>query len=198
MAKYLKKAERKKQIKDAAIELIKIKGYRYTSVQDIVDRSKTSKGGFYHCYSSKTELIKEIIDDGCSYRYDEMKRYKDAHKNLDKKTLFIEMIIDKIFSDNKYKRLYSMLLMEMGADKDLFNCYKDGSKVAQNMYTEFYKNEGFDNFVNLNDKEYEVFINSLIMGVEAFEFYDSENYRNMIRTMLTTYLENIGLFNEDA
>ncbi len=197
MTKYLKKTERKEQIKEAAIELIKIKGYRYTSVQDIINKANTSKGGFYHCYSSKTALFKEIIDDGCNYRYDQMKSYKNSNKDLDKKTLFVDMLLDKICSYNQYKKLYSMLLMEMGTDKDLYNFYKEGTIIAQNMFMEFCKKEGFDECLNLNNQEYEVFINSLIVGIDIFGFYNSEKYRDMIRTMITAYFEKIGLFNKN-
>ncbi len=192
MAKYLKKADRKRQLKDAAIELIQTKGYRNTSVQDIIDRAKTSKGGFYNCYSSKAELYKEIVEDGCNYRYQQMMEYKNANKHLDKKTLLVEMLLDKIVSYNIYKKSYSKMLTEMGTDKDLFDFYQSNATVARKMFAEFCKNEGFTKCLNLNSQEYEAFINSLIVGVDIFSLYDSEKYRDMLRIMLTAYFEKIG------
>ncbi len=196
MSKYLKKAERKKQIKEAALSLIQTKGYRYTSVKDIVDKAGTSKGGFYHCYSSKAQLYQEIVEDGCHYRYEKMMDYKKANENLDKKTLLVEMLLDKILSYNEYKKPYSKLLMEMGTDKDLFDFYQKNTKVARNMFIEFCKNEGFDEGVILNNEEYEVFVNSLIVGVDIFNVYDSEKYKDLIRTLITAYFEEIGLFDK--
>ncbi len=195
MAKYLKKTERKKQLKDAAIALIERNGYQNTSVQDIVKKANTSKGGFYNCYASKADLYKEIIDDGCTYRYDEMVSYNKANQHLDKKTLLVEMLLDKIISYNKYKKLYAMLLKEMGTDQDLSNYYKDGTIVAQNMFLKFCENEGFIECVKLNNKQFEAFINSIIVGVDMFDLYDSEAYRDMLRTMITAYFEKIALFN---
>ncbi len=195
MSKYLKREERKKQIKEAAMELFKTKGYKYASVKDIVDMANTSKGVFYHCYSSKMELFKEIIDDGCIYRHNQMINYKNENSQLDKKTLLVEMLLDKIISYNKYKKLYSMLLMEMGKDEILLGYYQDGSKIAQQNFIEFCKNEGFEECVDLNSKEYEAFINSLILGVDLFNLYESENYKDILRTIITAYFEKIGLFN---
>ncbi len=195
MSKYLKKSERKRQIKDAAIELFKTKGFRLTSVQDIVSKANTSKGGFYNCYPSKIALIKEIIYDGISYRSEQMLTFKNTNKDLDRKSLFIEILLDKMLSYNEYKKLYSMLLVEMATDQDLLNYYKDSSKDARNMFIEFCKKEGFDEWVRLSNQEFEVFINSLIVGVDIFGFYDSEKYRDMIRTMITEYFEKIDLFN---
>ncbi len=196
MSKYLKKSERKKQIKKASIELIQTKGYRNTSVKDIVDRAKTSKGGFYNCYSSKMELYKEIVEDGCKYRRDQMKEHKITNGNLDKKTLFIEMILDKILSFNEYKKPYSRMLMEMGTDENLFRFYKKNSKVAEDIFIDFCEDEGFEECICLNNKEYEAFINSLIVGVDIFELYDSESYRDFIRTIITAYFEKIDLFDK--
>ncbi len=198
MTTYLKKSERKRQIKDAAIELIEANGYRTTSIQDIVNKANTSKGGFYNCYASKTELLKEIIDDGCQYRHEQMMSYLNSHKHLDKETLFVEMLLDKILSYNKYKKLYSMLLREMGTDRDLFNYYKEGSEIAQNMFVEFCKREGFGGGVKLVKPEYEAFINSLIVGVDMFNFYDSESYKSMMREIITAYFEKIDLFDKDT
>ncbi len=141
-------------------------------------------------------MIKEIIVDGCSFRFDQMTTYKRANCNLDKKSLVVEMMLDKILSYNEYKQLYSMLLMEMGTDKDLYEFYREGTIVARNMFIDFCRREGFAECIRLDNPAFEVFINSLIVGVTIFNCYDSEQYKAMIRTMIISYFDEIKLFDE--
>ena len=52
--------ESKKKIIDAAEKLFARKGYANTSVQDVLDEFKISKGGFYHYFDTKMELLAEV------------------------------------------------------------------------------------------------------------------------------------------
>lgn len=52
--------ESKKKIIDAAEKLFARKGYANTSVQDVLDELKISKGGFYHYFDTKMELLAEV------------------------------------------------------------------------------------------------------------------------------------------
>ncbi|MDO4484387.1 MAG: helix-turn-helix domain-containing protein [Clostridia bacterium] len=57
----MRKGEEKKQeILAAAERLFCVKGYRETSVQDILDALKTSKGSFYHHFESKDMVLETI------------------------------------------------------------------------------------------------------------------------------------------
>ncbi len=57
----MQKGDMKKQaILDTAEKLFFEKGYRDTSVQDILDRLHCSKGSFYHHYESKVQVLMEI------------------------------------------------------------------------------------------------------------------------------------------
>ena len=57
----------KLRIIDAAEKLFKEKGYVATSVQDILDTLHISKGGFYHYFDTKMELLSEV----CARRTEE-------------------------------------------------------------------------------------------------------------------------------
>ena len=52
--------ERRDQIIDAAERLFYEKGYEQTSVQDVLDALSLSKGGFYHYFQSKIELLEAV------------------------------------------------------------------------------------------------------------------------------------------
>ncbi|MCI5546234.1 MAG: helix-turn-helix domain containing protein [Clostridiales bacterium] len=52
--------ERRDQIIEAAERLFYEKGYEQTSVQDVLDALSLSKGGFYHYFQSKIELLEAV------------------------------------------------------------------------------------------------------------------------------------------
>lgn len=52
----------KKRIMDAAEKLFGEKGYIGTSVQDILNELHMSKGGFYHYFDAKLDLLNEICE----------------------------------------------------------------------------------------------------------------------------------------
>ena len=51
---------RRDQIIEAAERLFYEKGYEQTSVQDVLDALSLSKGGFYHYFQSKIELLEAV------------------------------------------------------------------------------------------------------------------------------------------
>ncbi len=54
--------ERRSEILDAAQKLFYSKGFKQTSIRDIIDSVGIAKGTFYHYFSSKTELLDELIE----------------------------------------------------------------------------------------------------------------------------------------
>lgn len=61
MNKKLTPQERKGQIIQTSLQLFAVKGYDNTTVQNIIDEAGISKGGFYHHYNSKEELLEDIV-----------------------------------------------------------------------------------------------------------------------------------------
>ncbi len=191
----MKKEERKKQIKDVAIKLMTKKGYRNTSVQDILDEINSSKSVFYNCYTSKEELFREILDDSAEDRYRKILQYKQGPK-LERKEWMIEALLDKILDYNDYKKLSSTIVTEMIYDEELYNLHKEVSSEFTKEFIEFCKNEGFEEYIKISNVEFGLFISSLIIGVEVFRMYDNQKYRDMLRDIISAYFDKINLFNE--
>ena len=61
--------ERKRNVVNAAQRLFIEKGFQNTSIQDILEEAKISKGTFYNYFNSKRECLIAIIDNG----FEEMK-----------------------------------------------------------------------------------------------------------------------------
>jgi len=53
---------RRKDILNAALELIALKGYQQMTIQDILDQLGISKGAFYHYFDSKSAVLEAVID----------------------------------------------------------------------------------------------------------------------------------------
>jgi len=62
MSKNSKEDLRKKQILDAALDVVVRKGYSNCRMDDIVNKSKLSKGAIYWYYSSKKEIFLSLIN----------------------------------------------------------------------------------------------------------------------------------------
>ena len=52
--------EKRQELLDTAEKLFCLKGYEATSVQDILDALHLSKGGFYHHFASKEEVLRAL------------------------------------------------------------------------------------------------------------------------------------------
>lgn len=63
MARTVKShAERRNEILDVAQELFYSKGFEQTSIQDIINTVGIAKGTFYHYFSSKNQLLDELVE----------------------------------------------------------------------------------------------------------------------------------------
>ena len=66
----------KGRIVDAAWSLFYEKGYEGTTIEEIVERSETSKGSFYHYFDSKDALLSSL-----SYLFDA--KYEQLMQDMD-------------------------------------------------------------------------------------------------------------------
>ena len=67
----------KRKIMEAAWELFQEKGYTATTVNEIIEKAETSKGGFYYYFHAKDELLNSL------YHFFD-REYKKYYKSMDK------------------------------------------------------------------------------------------------------------------
>ena len=70
--------ERRGRILETAERLFYQKGYEHTSIQDILDELKLSKGGFYHHFESKLQLLDALCQAQMLENGQKMKEAVDA------------------------------------------------------------------------------------------------------------------------
>ena len=77
MKRHEEQENLRQKIMDAAWELFYEKGYESTTVNDIIKRAGTSKGGFYYYFKAKDELLNSL------YGFFD-REYKKFYENMDK------------------------------------------------------------------------------------------------------------------
>ena len=107
----------KGRIVDAAWELFYEQGYEQTTIDEIVERSETSKGSFYHYFDGKDALLSSL-----SYlfdkKYEELKDIIDPETNSYDKLLYLNhelfLMIENRVSLDLLARLFSTQLTTNG------------------------------------------------------------------------------------
>lgn len=118
-----KRQTTKSKIIEAAWSLFREKGYDETTIEDIISRSGTSKGTFYHYFSGKDALLGSLSDIFDSYYEELVERLEPGMNSVDK-LIFLsceahKMIGERIQPD-LLASLYSSQVVTKG-DKHLLN-----------------------------------------------------------------------------
>ena len=190
--------ERKWQIRYCAKDVFLRKGFHNTTMEDVISESGLSKGGVYRYYKSTADMLYDLMEDGCIYRYNIVDNFLTANKNLDKYDIVSEMIVDKILDDNELSKVYAMFLQEKQYDENLERLFL---KLKEETFSDL-KEETFSDLNKLYKKfgfsfdfnEYNFitdFMNSLVLGIEILSAKNSffEN-RALIKNIVREYLKN--------
>lgn len=107
----------KNEIVTAAWQLFYEKGYNDTTVDEIIERSHTSKGSFYHYFKSKDELLNSLSDLLDEY-YGELEQRMDESMDSFSKLLFLNYEAHKMMEEHMrldlLASLYSSQLVSAG------------------------------------------------------------------------------------
>lgn len=186
----------KKKIVSAAWKLFYEQGYDDTTVDDIVGESGTSKGSFYHYFSSKDELLSSL-----AYLFDE--KYEELIDSMDsgmpcvEKLLFLNRelfrMIENSVSIDLLAKLLSSQLVTRG-DKSLLDRNRTYFKLLRSIVIEAQqKGETAENF-SVNDivKAYALYERALLYDwCLCNGEYSLSSYSNIHFPMfLDKYFEN--------
>jgi len=182
--------ERKWQIRYAAKNVFLRKGFHNTTMEDVISESGMSKGGVYRYYKSTSDMLFDLMEDGCEYRYNIVDNFLTSNKNLNKYDAVAEMMTDKILDDNELSKVYVMFLQEKQYDENLEKLFL---KLKEETFIELkkiYEKFGF----SFNYYEYDFltdFMNSLVLGREILSAKNSFlKNRLFLKKFIREYLEN--------
>jgi len=118
--------ERIREIWDGAKKAILEKGYEETTIEDIIAKTELSKGGFYHYYSSKKEILIDIIKTSnvMYMKYnDNIVKLKENLTIEEKKDILMDTILEKFLPVNDDKKLFTLFACEMPIEKEFSEIY---------------------------------------------------------------------------
>lgn len=151
----IKKNEKntKGKIINAAWDLFYEQGYEYTSVEEIIEKSGTSKGSFYHYFEGKDALLGSL-----SYIFDE--EYEKLSDNLPENMtsfetlLYLNRELFKIIEDRidieLLTRLYSTQLITKG-ERHLLDNKRLYYKLLKKIVAEGQKNGELTDTLTANE-----------------------------------------------
>lgn len=165
----LSREERKLEIQDAARKKFLEKGYRNTTMEDIIEETTLSKGGFYNYYKSTSDILYDIMSNGNNYRRNMIKKYLQKNKSYSKDQKISEILTEKMTDDNSFMPLYVMFLQEINHDENLRKLYENLKyEVIKDLFS-------FDDEIFLENKKIFMndfiisFMNSIMLGSEILE-----------------------------
>lgn len=127
----IKHNSKKSELIEIAERLFLEKGFEETSVEDILKTSGLSKGGFYHYFKSKEEVLGESINNFAENLLKEVEPIiEDQRLNaLEKLNLFMEK---KISSQKQKREIIEYLVMLMKSEFTLYKyCIVIGQKYVE-------------------------------------------------------------------
>jgi AcrR family transcriptional regulator len=86
----------KERVLDAAVDLFAQQGYDGTSVTQVIERAGLTKGGFYHHFASKEDLLYEVYGDLITHQLDAMEAV--LGRRLPPAQTLRELIVDLVES----------------------------------------------------------------------------------------------------
>lgn len=131
----------KDKIKKAAYGLFNKKGYSNTSVNEICSRAKVSKGGFYHHFESKEDLLNQILLDIMG------KYFEETEENIsttDDPELKLKLLLELSFqyvtsTDLNYNFWLGLMNEEKPIKKNIMNIFNNLYREYRVMITEIIK-----------------------------------------------------------
>lgn len=111
MSKFIRKSrsEREQEIISAATKVFLRKGYRGTTMEDVIAETTLSKGGFYHYFKSTREIFFAIMD---GYARAEVSHLKALESSCGSKDEFIDRVsaylAQKVLSKSEERDIYLM------------------------------------------------------------------------------------------
>ncbi len=128
MTKFVRKSreERCLEIRNAALTIFLKKGYRATTMEDIVGAVHLSKGSVYKYYPEKHLILTDLLKDGVNVRNKIISEYVKNKERTEKD--FSEVLSNLFFSGDasgKYAKIYVIFLYEKMFDKKLEAVYQE-------------------------------------------------------------------------
>lgn len=139
------KTNQKEHIADVALQLFAANGYDKTSIAMIAKKADVAQGLMYNFYSSKDDLLIEILNRGFEVIRLSMEAYtneKDAKKAISK---HIESTFDLVEENKEYWKLFHSIRMQNTVKQFLEETYHTSLQLILTTLTQNFKKMKYPN-----------------------------------------------------
>lgn len=120
------RGERVQEIWEAARIVFLEKGFTHSTMEAIINKTELSKGGFYHYYGSKKEILMDMMRQG-NYMYMNfnpfMLKLEPTMTQKEKIEIALEGILEKCLVVTGDKKIYTMFVYESMNDAAVWAVY---------------------------------------------------------------------------
>lgn len=135
---------KRKQIMDAALELFANEGYHSTSISEIAQTAKISKGLMYNYFDSKEDLVTSVMDDGMKIFTDYFDSNKDGVLTAEEFEFFVIKSFETLKNNTTYWRLYFSIIMQTDVFKLVMDKYEAVINGMMQLLVSFYEKQGVE------------------------------------------------------
>lgn len=114
MTDFIRKTseERVKEILDASFKVFLKKGYSNTSMEDIINETSLSKGGFYYYFNNKEDIFFMILEEDTKKNINFINSLNLKGSNKEILDFFSSKVLEIIINSQNEDKLYPMFLLE--------------------------------------------------------------------------------------
>ena len=178
---------RKKEIREVAKKIFLTKGFQSTTMEDVITEIGMSRGGVYHHYRSKVEILHDLMREGMAYRMAKMNDFMANHSSELGKGTIAEMLVDRMLDENELMSIYVMYLQAIKDNdelKELYSILKE--ETLHSDYGGDIKGVKLGDFGGNTTDFILYFMNAIILGCEILGARDNfwQNRKFLIRVMM--------------
>jgi AcrR family transcriptional regulator len=180
---------RKVQIMNSALELFATKGFKGTSIADIAANTGISKGLLYNYFSSKEELIKDIIFKGFNALLDSFDPNHDGVLTRSEMKFLTIGLLNTIKTDIPFWKLYFAMFTQPVIYKLVEEKLLTASAPIFKMLAEYFKSSG-STAPNIDARMF----SAMLDGIALNFVYDPSNFP--LKEVIEKFIEMFNLSDE--
>ena len=134
--------QKREQIMSAALELFAVEGFHSTSISDIAEKARISKGLMYNYFKSKDELLASIMETGFDKLLEGFDPNHDGVLTRDELILYLREILKMIMGDPYYWKLYYSIFLNPATNSEILMKIMEKSESFFKILAEYFERKG--------------------------------------------------------
>jgi AcrR family transcriptional regulator len=173
-------------ILDTALRLFADEGFHSTSISKIAKLAGISKGLMYNYFTSKEELLREIVISGINDLTRTFDPNRDGILTTEELEYFINQTFEILKSNTKYWKLYFAIILQPSVLKMIETDFIKIIGPMFQMLEEYFRKKGYEN----PDIESKLF-GAILDGLSFHYVIDPENFplEKIKRTLINRYIK---------